>query len=85
MTGIKITDIPLDDPATMSLFTSTKALGIEPEDIDGPTPMVKYEIQNFMIVPMGKYTGRALTGPLGFGWIPISSTGRYPVFLVKSF
>ena len=58
---------------------------VEPEDIDGPTPMVKYEIQNFMIVPMGKYTGRALTGPLGFGWIPISSTGRYPVFLVKSF
>lgn len=58
---------------------------VEPEDIDGPTPMVKYEIQDFMIVPMGKYTGRALTGPLGFGWIPISSTGRYPVFLVKSF
>ena len=58
---------------------------VEPEDIDGPTPMVKYEIQNFMIVPMGKYTGRALTGPLGFGWVPISSTSRYPVFLVKSF
>ena len=58
---------------------------VEPEDIDGPTPMVKYEIQNFMIVPMGKYTDRALTGPLGFGWVPISSTGRYPVFLVKSF
>ena len=58
---------------------------VEPEDIEGPTPMVKYEIQDFMIVPMGKYTGRALTGPLGFGWIPISSTGRYPVFLVKSF
>ena len=37
MTGIKITDIPLDDPETMSLFTSTKALGIEPEDIDGTT------------------------------------------------
>ena len=58
---------------------------VEPEDRDGPTPMVKYEIQNFMIVPMGKYTGRALTGPLGFGWVPISSTSRYPVFLVKSF
>ena len=58
---------------------------VEPEDIDGPTPMVKYEIQNFMIVPMGKYTGRALTGPLGFGWVPISSTSRYPVFLVQSF
>ena len=58
---------------------------VEPEDIDGPTPMVKYEIQNFMIVPMGKYTDRALTGPLGFGWVPISSTSRYPVFLVKSF
>ncbi|TQQ84144.1 PolC-type DNA polymerase III [Peptacetobacter hominis] len=34
ITGIKITDIPLDDPETMSLFTSTKALGVEPEDID---------------------------------------------------
>ena len=33
MTGIKITDIPLDDPETMSLFTSTKALGVTEEDI----------------------------------------------------
>ncbi|MDY6233020.1 MAG: PolC-type DNA polymerase III, partial [Peptostreptococcus porci] len=36
MTGIKITDIPLDDPETMSLFTSTKALGVSPEDIGTP-------------------------------------------------
>nr|WP_300282410.1 PolC-type DNA polymerase III [Peptacetobacter sp.] len=34
ITGITITDIPLDDPETMSLFTSTKALGVKPEDID---------------------------------------------------
>ena len=58
---------------------------VEPEDIDGPTPMVKYEIKDFTIVPMGKYTGRTLTGPLGFGDVPVSSTSRYPVFLVKSF
>ena len=34
ITGITITDIPLDDPATMSLFTSTEALGVTPEEID---------------------------------------------------
>ncbi|WP_101772748.1 PolC-type DNA polymerase III [Peptostreptococcus faecalis] len=36
MTGIKITDIPLDDPETMSLFTSTKALGVTEEEIGSP-------------------------------------------------
>ncbi|WAW14146.1 PolC-type DNA polymerase III [Peptostreptococcus equinus] len=36
MTGIKITDIPLDDPETMSLFTSTKALGVTEEQIGTP-------------------------------------------------
>lgn len=36
MTGIKITDIPLDDKETMSLFTSTKALGVTEEEIDTP-------------------------------------------------
>ncbi|MBC2575868.1 PolC-type DNA polymerase III [Peptostreptococcus canis] len=36
MTGINITDIPLDDPETMSLFTSTKALGVTEEDIGTP-------------------------------------------------
>lgn len=36
MTGITITDIPLDDPQTMSLFTSTEALGVTPEDIGTP-------------------------------------------------
>ena len=34
ITGITITDIPLDDKATMSLFTSTEALGVTPEEID---------------------------------------------------
>lgn len=32
--GIKITDIPLDDPETMSIFLNTDALGVKPEDID---------------------------------------------------
>lgn len=36
MTGIKITDVRLDDPETMSLFTSTKALGVTEEDIGSP-------------------------------------------------
>ena len=35
LTGVDPTQIPLDDQAVMSLFRSTKALGIEPEDIDG--------------------------------------------------
>ncbi|HHX59621.1 MAG TPA: PolC-type DNA polymerase III [Epulopiscium sp.] len=34
LTGIDATTVPLDDKQTMSLFTSTKALGIEPEDIN---------------------------------------------------
>ena len=35
LTGVDPTQIPLDDKAVMSLFQNTKALGIEPEDIDG--------------------------------------------------
>ena len=34
LTGIDATKINLDDKATLSLFTSTKALNIEPEDIN---------------------------------------------------
>ncbi|SFB33927.1 DNA polymerase-3 subunit alpha [Acetitomaculum ruminis DSM 5522] len=37
LTGLNAREIPLDDQTVMSLFTSTKALGIEPEDIDGCT------------------------------------------------
>ena len=33
MTHIKATTIPFDDPATMSLFSSTKALGVTPEEL----------------------------------------------------
>ena len=36
LTGIVATDIPLDDPETMSLFTSTEALGVTPEEINCP-------------------------------------------------
>ena len=36
ITGINILDIPLDDKKTMSLFTSTEALGVMPEDIGCP-------------------------------------------------
>ena len=36
ITGIVATDIPLDDPETMSLFTSTDALGVTPEEINCP-------------------------------------------------
>ncbi len=35
LTGLDPKEIPLDSPEVMSLFQSTKALGIEPEDIGG--------------------------------------------------
>lgn len=37
LTGLHATDIPLDDPAVMSIFKSTDALGVKPEDIGGCT------------------------------------------------
>ena len=37
LTGLHATDIPLDDQAVMSIFKSTDALGIQPEDIGGCT------------------------------------------------
>jgi DNA polymerase-3 subunit alpha (Gram-positive type) len=34
MTGFEVSNIPLDDPKTMSLFTTTESLGISLEEID---------------------------------------------------
>ena len=36
LTGVSAKDIPTDDKKTMSLFTSTEALGVKPEDINSP-------------------------------------------------
>ncbi|MGN0453086.1 MAG: PolC-type DNA polymerase III, partial [Ruminococcus sp.] len=36
-TGIPVMDVPMNDPEVMSLFGSTEALGVKPEDIDSQT------------------------------------------------
>ena len=40
LTGVDPHDIPLDDPDTMSIFTSSKVLGFENDEILGPTGAV---------------------------------------------
>nr|WP_212505665.1 PolC-type DNA polymerase III [Anaerotalea alkaliphila] len=35
LTGVEATRIPLDEPKVMSLFRSTQALGVTPEELDG--------------------------------------------------
>ncbi len=46
LTGLDAKKIPLDDQAVMSLFASTEALGVEPEDIMG-TPLGSLGIPEF--------------------------------------
>ncbi|MCC8138959.1 MAG: PolC-type DNA polymerase III [Lachnospiraceae bacterium] len=46
LTGVNAREIPLDDPQVMSLFQSTEALGIRPEDIGG-TPLGSLGIPEF--------------------------------------
>ena len=64
------------------LLNETQAKqGVPPQEIPGTTPpRLKVELSDFYVAPMGKYARVA-----GVGKVSISSTGRYPVFLVKSF
>lgn len=56
--------------------------GTPPQEIPGTTPpRLKTEISDFYVALMGKYT----SGPSELEKVSISSTRRYPVFLVKSF
>jgi len=36
LTGVKVADIPLNDPQTMAIFSSTESLGVTPEQIGTP-------------------------------------------------
>ncbi len=45
LTGVNALDIPLDDPGVMSLFLSTEALGVSPEDLG--TPVGTFGIPEF--------------------------------------
>ena len=45
MTGTVATEVPLDDPGVMSLFLSTEALGVTPEEIG--TPVGTYGVSEF--------------------------------------
>ena len=36
LTGVSVLEIPLNDPATMSIFSSTESLGVTPEQIGTP-------------------------------------------------
>ena len=56
--------------------------GTPPQEIPGTTPpRLKTEISDFYVALMGKYT----SGPFELDKVSISSTSRYPVFLIKSF
>ena len=56
--------------------------GTPPQEIPGTTPpRLRTEISDFYVALMGKYT----SGPFELEKVSISSTRRYPVFLIKSF
>ena len=56
--------------------------GTPPQEIPGTTPpRLRNEISDFYVALMGKYT----SGPFELDKVSISSTSRYPVFLIKSF
>ena len=71
---------------TVSLLLSNTFINkrVDPENIPGPPPVLKYEIKDFVVAPIGKHSPR-LTTDLAFDPVSVSSTRRYPVFLVKSF
>ena len=63
------------------LLNETQTKVGPPQEIPGTTPpRLRNEVSDFYVLPMGRYARVA-----GLGKISVSSTSRYPVFLVKSF
>ena len=67
---------------SLLLYDTYAKDGTPPQEIPGTTPpRLKNEISHFYVALMGKYTSR----PYELEKVSISSTGRYPVFLIKGF
>ena len=80
------TSAPKIGQHTTSLLPYVAGLkeGVVPQEIPGATPpRVRDEVSDFAVTPIGKYASGSYVPEID--WVSISSTRRYPVFLIKSF